>query len=149
MQTALKVKVSVEIKIYPAAHKLQVSIVMTSSEEIARVELLVSRAGNGDLNTIRYLVEEKGTNINSLNRVGDSALCVASGHEQEFVVKYLLAKGAQADFMTGGDYLRTRGVTALCFAAADGNVGICKLLLEHGADPNLKARVGKSYPCCS
>lgn len=129
---------------------------MDPSEEQLKVELLVKCAKMGQLRRIRHLVEEKNTNVDRLNRDGENALWAATIANEEIVVRYLLSRGAKVDIRIKSGYpvpcgfanffSRGRpsflGVVPLLMAANNGNVNICKLLIEHGADPKFNSECG-------
>ena len=74
-----------------------------------------------------------------------SPLGIASKYGHIEVIKHLLkASGAQVNQTTG------EGATALGIAAKNGQDDIVRLLLENGADPNIKSRTGITplYAAC-
>jgi uncharacterized protein len=93
----------------------------------------------GHFDVARYL-GDKGADVNAAatNGTGYNALtaAVTAGHTE--IVKWLLAKGANANYRYGPGY------TPLLSAAANGHLEITKLLLAHGADLHATANGGKS-----
>lgn len=70
---------------------------------------------------------------------GSTALHFAVYHEDEELVKLLLFAKADVNAFTDAYYN-----TPLAFAASNGNVGIVRLLLDAGADPNLRNYLGQT-----
>ena len=67
--------------------------------------------------------------INTQDRWGLSPLHVAVVHKSEALVDLLLAQGAKVDLQ------QAQGATPLQLACCEGEVGIVRTLLQHGADP--------------
>jgi ankyrin repeat protein len=94
-------------------------------------------AYNGDLATVRKMVEANRDVVNSRNAIGRFPLEMAAQTGQLAVVKYLLANGADVNLNRGG-------ATALHMASLyGGKLELVTLLLESGADMN--ARTGSGY----
>lgn len=88
----------------------------------------------GSLDVCRYFVEELHTPLT------DPKLPFSTcSTENEEVFFYLLTGGLQCD----PEAEDKESKTLLHLAAIAGNVGICKFLLENGADPNRKDGEGK------
>jgi len=83
-------------------------------------------ASEGHLHICRYLVEEKGANINRSDRWGGSPLDDAHRHRHARVIAYLREKGA-----TTGSGNRT---TNLITAAADGDTDEVRTLVKLSTD---------------
>lgn len=113
---------------------------MASSQKDTKINQLVKRAETGDLDKIKYLVEEKGVDINSWSKDGENALCTAISAGKNQVVKYLLSEGANTEIQRKTSRMTDHDLTPLCIAVSDGNVTICKLLIEHGANLNHKSK---------
>mmetsp|Transcript_24318 Transcript_24318/g.31650 ORF Transcript_24318/g.31650 Transcript_24318/m.31650 type:complete len:361 (+) Transcript_24318:100-1182(+) len=92
-------------------------------------------AMKGRLGSMLFLLNY-GANVNSMS-YGRTPLTNAVEHGQVDAVAMLLEKGAQVNIDAGG-----RG-TALWWAASTDNEVLVKMLLEHGADPDM-ASVGQT-----
>ena len=89
----------------------------------------------GDVTEMRRLLEEK-SDVNSRDEDGWTALHFAAQGGRVEAVRLLLCNGAEIDAQSS-----KTGNTALMYAARDGNSGseeVVKLLLERGADINLR-----------
>ncbi len=99
---------------------------------------LVVASRNGHLDVVKYLVEH-GANVNDAdNMLRKSPLLAASFSRRQDVVEYLLGKGANINAQAHN------GFTPLNDAAAIGDFGIVKYLVEHGADPQIKDLAGRT-----
>jgi ankyrin repeat protein len=78
-------------------------------------------ATNGHLETVRYLLD-KGANINLQDKLGRTALILATSENLEAVVKLLLDKGADAKIANSS------GRTAKDIAESEGFAPIVTLL---------------------
>jgi len=77
----------------------------------------------------RLLNSDDMKNVDVANRVtGDTALMVAAEVGDDIIVEVLLARGADPNIKN------KRGVFPLYIAAQNGHIGICKLLLDKGAE---------------
>ncbi len=90
-------------------------------------ERLLTAARTGDLAAVKLLLE-KGVNIESKSRYGQTPLFFAARNGREDVVKLLLAKGANPN--VSDNFYK---MSMLAAAADKGNVGVVKALLEKGA----------------
>lgn len=79
---------------------------------------------------------DKGTDINTQEELGFTALIAAASNGHSHLVSHLLDRGADPDIKTD------LGYTALMFAALDGYSETVKLLLGAGAKINLKNKEG-------
>ena len=90
---------------------------------------LHNAAWRGNLDIVRYLIEQ-GASLNALmNGGGNTALHNAASIGNIEVVRVLLDAGADVDCRT------TWGATPLQWAARQGGEDVVQLLLERGADP--------------
>jgi len=97
-------------------------------------ERLILATGNGDISTVRDLLE-KGANPNTTDdNSGWSALMWASWKGRADIVKLLLDNGAEVNAKK-----TTALITALLVASRAGHAEVVKLLLDRGADVNVKA----------
>ena len=83
-----------------------------------------------------------GADIDHVSKNG-SALCIAAFRGKTDMVKHLLRRGARIG-LAGSD-----GYNELHSAAAQGHSEICKILIEHGADVNLKHPITEVSPLAS
>ncbi|KAI3929888.1 hypothetical protein MKW98_004042 [Papaver atlanticum] len=81
------------------------------------------------LDTVRYLLE-KGANVDASDGTNETPLQYAAQNGNTKLMTLLLSKGAQVD-------VATRLGTALQMAAAFGRQDAVKMLLNHGANPNV------------
>jgi ankyrin repeat protein len=82
------------------------------------------------------LLIEKGADVNIQNDNGWTPLMFSVSMPQ--IVRQLLAAGADCNAAT-----KDRGFTALMHAARSSNRLVCELLLQYGADPEMRNFVGK------
>ncbi len=66
----------------------------------------------------------------------DMKLLIATDKNQKDSVLYYLSKGGNVNALT------VDGVTPLMYASENGNIEICKILLDNGADANIQPKVG-------
>ncbi|MEE8435577.1 MAG: ankyrin repeat domain-containing protein [bacterium] len=98
---------------------------------------LVFAAEQGNLELIRFMLEQAGANDRS--GVLNPPLVMAASLGNAELALYLLKKGADANDPEAGAALN--GPPALGEAAAAGNARMVELLLKHGADPNMRWKV--------
>ena len=99
-------------------------------------EMLRWAASSGKENLVRYLVEEKGLDVDEPGPFGESAVHNAAAAASKIdALKYLLSKSTKAINTTNGD-----GDTPLLVALhSDGNrLPFIELLVKHGADINAR-----------
>ncbi|MFH1940642.1 MAG: ankyrin repeat domain-containing protein [bacterium] len=93
---------------------------------------------NGDLETVKRLIEENSELVNSRNSTGRFPLEMAAQNGQIDIVRFLLEKGADVNLNRGG-------ATALHMAALyGGKTELITLLLENGADMNAQTEDGNT-----
>jgi len=97
---------------------------MASNDQI---KALMGAVKNGDLKTVRRLIEEEGVPVDTLD-VSETALARAAIAGQCTIADYLIAQGAFID--TRND----KKNTPLIHAAYHGHMKMVKLLLRRGAD---------------
>jgi len=78
--------------------------------------------------SVRYLLHDVGADVNARGQWDTSALCTASEHGHETVVKLLIAAGADVNAHGKGSPIGN----ALLEASAGGHEGVVKLLLAAG-----------------
>lgn len=87
------------------------------------------------------LLLEQGANVNAVSAAGRTALTLAAAQRRALpAVKLLLRQGAQVNQQDENGY------TALLWAARQGDVETLRLLLERGADTQVRVRKGAVPP---
>ena len=99
-------------------------------EVLPSVSALVMAAYNGDLDSVRKLLDRK-VDINGQSKV--TPLIAAVDGDRLEVVSLLLQRGANPNVRA-----EFNGQVALHFAAKKGNLAVVSLLLEKGAEPNVQ-----------
>jgi ankyrin repeat protein len=97
---------------------------------------LLKATESGDLELVSTLVDN-GLNADARDDYGTTALMVAGLWNRYHIAEYLLAMGAKVNSED-----KFFHATALYFAALAGNVKIVRLLLQSGALPDARTRVG-------
>lgn len=97
---------------------------------------LMWAAFNGHTAVVGYLLEN-GARLEAKDVSGRTALLYASSGPFEGTVELLLEAGAEVDVQG-----KAEGFTALMTAAAEGQLEVVRLLLIHGADPDLLDKDG-------
>ena len=90
-------------------------------------------AGFNGHNELCRLLIEKGAKVDARDFNGRTALMFASTGPFAGTVRYLLASGADPNVVDQGEHF-----TALMHAAAEGQMEVVGVLLEHGADKSVK-----------
>jgi ankyrin repeat protein len=98
-----------------------------------RARELAFAAAEGNSRKVRKIIED-GTDVDSLGRDGQSPLIIAVSFNQPDSVMALLDLGAELD-----RYVRRSSTSPVRRAAGLDDTVILKMLLDHGADPNLGA----------
>lgn len=93
-------------------------------------------ARNGDLISVKALLEQDPAQIDSLNANGSTPLIVAASVGQDKVVDYLLNKGADIQAVN------KMGMSALHYAVNGEHLEVVKRLIEKGADVNIQSMMG-------
>lgn len=96
-------------------------------------------ANNGQLEIVRYLVAH-GAYIDNRNIEDVTPLMAAAMNGHLDVVKHLVAAKAKLNFV----HNHQEGDTALMFALAKGHTAIARLLIDSGADINIRNKLGVS-----
>jgi ankyrin repeat protein len=81
---------------------------------------------------IAKLLVEKGSDVNAVDSYGDDVLTFLTAYNLPRITEYLISQGAKVD------HLNSNGRTALSQAAENGKIDVVRVLLQHGADPNLR-----------
>jgi ankyrin repeat protein len=102
---------------------------------------LVDACSQEDISMVTHLIQE-GVAINSTSELGFSALNIAVFKNNIELVHILIKAGVDVNFQNTAIY--GIGEPALISAIKEKNTDIIKLLLEHGADPNLPDYFGKT-----
>lgn len=97
---------------------------------------LMYAAQNGNLETVKTLIEEHQADVNALSHDGGTALMCAAINGKSCVVDLLLKHEANVNVATD------TGWTALMGATKKDHYFIAKTLLEHGADANAATNQG-------
>ena len=106
-----------------------------TKEKIQAATPLVFAAGEGDIDEVRRLLDA-GHDVMERTAAGETPLHVSGIRGAPEVVEALLLAGADPDARTnGGPFLK---MTPLHWMTHGGHVDGMRLLLEHGANPNLQ-----------
>ena len=114
-----------------------------TSNQISR---LVEASSDGDITSVKRLIAQS-VNINGENEEGDTGLQIASFYGYEDIILYLLKKNADIDFVSK----HKNSFTALHCACTEGHLQIVSLLLERGADQEIKTNDAQQtclFLCC-
>ena len=95
------------------------------------IPYLLTVSAKGDLTTVKAMLNS-GTDPNTRDLDGVTALMYAARKDNVEIVKALLAKGADPNAKDNG------GWTALMFAAKKNHIPTTQVLLDGGADPTLR-----------
>ena len=103
----------------------------------AYTKQLMAAVKNGDLNTVKDVIENKNLPVDIVNN-GETALARAAMVGQCAIADYLIAHGANIDSRN------SKGNTPLIHAAFHGHLKMTKLLLRRGADATVIGSDGTS-----
>jgi 5-methylcytosine-specific restriction endonuclease McrBC regulatory subunit McrC/ankyrin repeat protein len=107
-------------------------------KQFGKEKTLLAISDSDNLNLMQFLIEEKNFNVNYRDKDGLTPLMVASSKHLNNVV-FLLKHKAKIDSQD------KYGRTALFHAVLCDNFEIVKVLLENGAEPNLRIEKGITY----
>jgi len=99
-------------------------------------ETLIQACKDGDLAKVTQAVDN-GADVNTKSPDDFTPLFIAVQNKHKPIVEYLLSKGARIDEKSG-----PKGCTALYQACFDGSLDIVTVLVDAGADVNLKSSHG-------
>ncbi|KAF5267455.1 hypothetical protein FOXYS1_1652 [Fusarium oxysporum] len=108
------------------------------SSDVPGWDALIIACERGQLNTIKYLVEDRGLNVNRVGNNGVTTLITAAQSQQTAVMEYLIKCGAHIDAVDND------GTTALLHAVMKKRVGSVEWLVKRGADARKKNKKGDS-----
>ncbi|KAI9852925.1 MAG: hypothetical protein M1838_003719 [Thelocarpon superellum] len=113
---------------------------LTTKKEMLQKTLNMA-ASNGDVARIRRLVEGKAkdyVNVDAPDEEGTAPLIYASCFGHQDVVATLITAGAKVDIQDRNQW------SALMWAMTNRHKAIAKLLLDHGASPEVKSSSGRT-----
>ncbi|KAJ5359228.1 ankyrin [Penicillium cataractarum] len=113
-----------------AVARILIAYGMDSFDSPRNKSLLLSAASSGDLEMIRYLLEEVGLSPNQQSNGGYTALASAASSGQARAVTLLLEHGANPNLRMRGEGL------PLTIAAEQGHIEVVRVLLAHGTNVN-------------
>ncbi len=118
--------------------KIRAAGVAVNSRDPLGTPLLNVAVRNDNMEIVKWLLE-KGADINAVSEDrGYSAVMDAVWKKNESLVEFLVSNGADLKFIS------KEGQSILVLAVGIGNLKICKLLAENGADPDTKDSMGMS-----
>ncbi len=97
----------------------------------------IEAAKQGNISVIESLLN-KGIDINTIDKDGNTALIEATRHNQRACIQKLIEKGSKVNIKNND------GWTALIVASQNGYKTIAELLIKNGADFNIKANDGNT-----
>lgn len=107
-------------------------------ERIGNTEIVFFRSRCGNLDEVSNWIENKNFDVNSTDKIGCTALHMASQGGNDELIRYLLSKGADIDKKTQCRDPEVSGATPLVYAVMLGNVDAAKTLIQHGASIDVK-----------
>jgi ankyrin repeat protein len=109
----------------------------TGRDSHNRTALIIASAC-GHFPIVKFLVEERGANVNHRAAFMYTPLFGACEHGHSYIVKYLLEHKASPELPSR----KKSVVTPLMLAARGNHVDVVRILLEHGVDPSVPDRQG-------
>lgn len=106
--------------------------------------VLTSAARSGSIELIRYLVEEKGCDIQARNRFGWTPLYCSVLDNHPEVMRYLIEKGADVHTLTQDRESLLMSAAGFSFASPEEKLETARFLLGLGVDPNLRDKNGET-----
>lgn len=130
----------------PPRHCCFTALELAIYPSLISTEVLVDRPGEPpDIQLVKLLLEY-GANPNRRSDIGTTALVWAVEAQSEEAVMHLLDAGANPDVLCGDDFpALSRAVRTS--RGTIGVPGIVRLLLDHGADPNIRDKYGQTPLC--
>eukprot|EP00347_Sterkiella_histriomuscorum_P018928 403343627 len=101
--------------------------------------MLLSEAGQGKLELVKYLVEECGENVNFDKFHKETPLYRACEFGRLEVAKYLITQGANIELRS------TLDMSPLMIASLNNFLEVVRLLLRYGAKPTLNTNYGEPH----
>lgn len=103
-----------------------------SGEVLTKFDLFMNAISEGDLELVNYMLDKETFDFTKTNSWGLTPLMLAAGEDHPEIVRRLIDAGAAVN------HVSAEGWTALIEAADEGSYASALVLLEAGADPNLK-----------
>ncbi|XP_027198121.1 myotrophin-like isoform X2 [Dermatophagoides pteronyssinus] len=94
---------------------------------------------NGDLDTVKEIIEHIGTSNIDIMIDGRRPIHYAADYGQKEILEYLIQLGANVNS------LDRHGISALLAAIWEGHIECCRLLISNGAKIDGRTPDGKSY----
>lgn len=113
----------------------------TNDQEFDRTALMLAARG-GNLKIVKTLIAHHDIDLDLQDRNGMTALILAVRERHRAIVEILLNAGASVNMMDSH-----AGRTPLRYAAERDFPELVSLLMEYGADPNLKDHQGRTAAC--
>ncbi len=139
-----------EIRVHADRHgekEMQATVKRRERENRQDVEDFINAAMYGKLEEVKTAISDN-VDVNAIDSNGCTALMYAANYGHIPVIQALLDAGADSNIKSDNDEGLGEGMTALMFAAgsffAANRVDVVKLLVQYGADVNLKSKEGKT-----
>jgi len=114
------------------------SIISEDGDGVIGVTSLMNATINGDTNAVKFFAKSGGEVVNQRNIGGASALHIAARMGNIEISTILIGSGANVNIADN------EGWTPLMRAIMANNIGLVKLLMNHGADPRKMNSVGET-----